>query len=170
MMEYSSGLASIINNSNITDNLRDGVPSPYTEADAVNWIAMTVKVNDPPRFFAIFFSDLLSGSIGLVRKDDVYRMNMEVGYFLAEDLWGKGIMTKAITAAVTYAFSSFDIVRVYAEVFADNPGSRRALEKSGFSCEAVLKKNIIKKGIIKDSCIYSVLRENFRLAGITVTN
>jgi RimJ/RimL family protein N-acetyltransferase len=118
--------------------------------------------NYPPRFFAITVDKALVGSIGLVVKTDIYRKNFEIGYFLAEEHWGKGIATRAIKAATSYAFKDFDIVRVYAEPFSDNPGSRRALEKAGFILEATLRRNVIKNGIIKDSCIYSVLKEDFK--------
>lgn len=154
-------LAVIANNKNVADNLRDGFPFPYSLPDAQNWLNSVIPVNDPPRFFAILSDNYLAGSIGIVTKEDIYRKNIEIGYFLAEEYWGKGIITKAVKAATAYAFSKFDIVRVYAEPYADNPGSRRVLEKAGFICEAVFKKNVIKNGIIKDSCIYSVLRENF---------
>jgi ribosomal-protein-alanine N-acetyltransferase len=154
-------LSIIANNRNIADNLRNGLPFPYSLSDAQNWLNSVIPVNDPPRFFAILFENHLAGSIGIVTKEDIYRKNVEIGYFLAEEYWGKGIMTKAIKAATAYAFSRFDIVRVYAESFADNQGSRRALEKAGFICEAVIKNNIFKNGVVKDSCIYSVLKENF---------
>jgi RimJ/RimL family protein N-acetyltransferase len=163
-VEDADQLAVIANNKNISDNLRDGFPYPYSIHDAYTWLNQVIPVNDPPRFFAIVFNDQLCGSIGIVTKEDIYRKNVEIGYFLAEDYWGKGIITKAIKAVTSYAFSKFDIVRVYAEPFADNPGSRRALEKSGFICEALFRKNVIKNGIVKDSCIYSVLRENFNYA------
>jgi ribosomal-protein-alanine N-acetyltransferase len=154
-------LAIIANNNNIADNLRDGFPYPYALSDAHKWLNSIIPINDPPRFFAILSDNRLAGSIGIVIKDDIYRKNVEIGYFLAEDQWGKGIGTKAVKAATAYAFSRFDIIRVYAEPYADNPASRRILEKAGFICEAVFTKNVIKNGIIKDSCIYSVLRENF---------
>ena len=154
-------LAVIANNKKIFDNLRDGLPNPYSLSDAHNWLNSVIPINDPPKYFAIMSDNYLVGSIGLVTKDDIYRKNLEIGYFLAEEYWGKGIITKAIKAATAYAFSKFDIVRVYAESFADNPGSRRALEKAGFSCEAMIIKNIFKNGVVKDSCIYSVLKENF---------
>ena len=157
----SEKLAVIANNKNIADCLRDGFPFPYSLSDAQNWLNTVIPVNDPPKFFAILSDRRLVGSIGIVTKEDIYRKNVEIGYFLAEEYWGKGIMTKAVKAAAAYAFSGFDIVRVYAEPYADNPGSRRVLEKAGFTCEAVFKKNVIKNGIIKDSCIYSVLKENF---------
>ena len=79
---------------------------------------------------------------------------------MSEEFWGKGIAARSIKAATTYAFRDFDIVRIYAEPFSDNTGSRRALEKAGFRLEATLKNNVIKNGIIKDSCIYSILRED----------
>ena len=155
-------LAYIANNKNIADNLRDGLPLPYTLNDAIVWINSILPENIPPRFFAIEVDKLVVGSIGLVSKTDIYRKNIEIGYFLDQRYWSKGIITKAIKAATSYAFKEFDIVRVYAESFADNAGSRRALEKAGFFLEATIKRNIIKNGIIKDSCIYSVLKENFK--------
>jgi len=163
-IEDAPELAEIANNKKVADNLRDGFPHPYSVEDAYKWLDLILPVNDPPRFFAIIYNDTLSGSIGIVTKEDIYRKNMEIGYFLAEEHWGKGIITTAIKAVTLYAFSSFDIVRVYAEPFADNPGSRRTLEKAGFKCEAIFRKNVIKNGIIKDSCIYSVLKEDFHSA------
>jgi [ribosomal protein S5]-alanine N-acetyltransferase len=154
-------LAVIANNKNIADNLRDGFPHPYSLSDAQNWLNSIIPINVPPRFFAIIFENKLTGSIGIVTKEDIYRKNVEIGYFLSQEFWGKGIVTKAVRAATAYAFSRFDIVRVYAEPYADNHGSRRVLEKAGFKCEAVFKNYVIKNGIIKDSCIYSVLREDF---------
>jgi ribosomal-protein-alanine N-acetyltransferase len=155
-------LASIANNKNITDNLRDGLPFPYSVDDARNWLNSIITENIPPRFFAIIVEKDVAGSIGIVSKSDIYRRNVEIGYFLTESLWGKGIMTRAIKAATSYAFIEFDIVRVYAEPFADNLGSRKALENAGFTLEATFRRNVIKNGIIKDSCIYSVLKEDFK--------
>jgi RimJ/RimL family protein N-acetyltransferase len=152
-------LARIADSKSIADNLRDGFPNPYTLDDALDWLGMVIPQNVPTRFFAIIYDNNLAGSIGIVSKTDIYRKNAEIGYFLGEEFRGKGIATKAIRAATSYAFSTFDIVRVYAEPFCDNPGSRRALEKAGFRHEATFKMNVIKNGVFKDSCIYSVLKE-----------
>lgn len=162
-IEDADDLAFIANNKKIADNLRDAFPIPYHLEDAYKWLDMVLPINDPPRFFAIIYNNRLAGSIAIVTKEDIYRKNVEIGYFLTEELWGKGIITNAIRAITGYAFSEFDIVRVYAEPFADNPGSRRALEKAGFKCEAIFRKNVIKNGIIKDSCIYAVLKEDFHV-------
>jgi [ribosomal protein S5]-alanine N-acetyltransferase len=155
-------LAAIANNRHIADNLRDGFPWPYSLSDANDWLNSVIPVNDPPRFFAIIYENDLAGSIGIVTKNDIYRKNVEIGYFLAEEYWGRGITTKAVKAATAYAFAAFDIVRAYAEPYADNPGSRRVLDKAGYKCEAVLKNYVIKNGVVKDSCIYSVLKEEFK--------
>ena len=155
-------LALIADNKKIADNLRDGFPNPYSVKDAKDWLTIILPENNPPRFFAIIFDKKLAGSIGIVTKADIYRKNFEVGYFLSEEFWGKGIATRAIKAATSYAFREFDVVRIYAEPFSDNIGSRKALEKAGFNLEATLKHYVIKNGIIKDSCIYSVLREDYK--------
>jgi len=158
----ASQLALIADNRKIADNVRDGFPFPYSTKDAQDWLNIILPENNPPRFFAITIDKQLAGSIGIVSKTGIYRKNFEIGFFLSENFWGKGIATKAIKAATSYIFSNFDIVRVYAEVFSDNAGSRRALEKAGFRLEATLKKSIIKNDIIKDICIYSVLREEYK--------
>lgn len=155
-------LALIADNKRITDNLRDGLPSPYSLKDAHDWLNLILPENNPPRFFAITIDKKVIGSIGIVSKTDIYRKNIEIGFFLSENFWGQGIATRAIKAATSYSFRDFDILRVYAESFSDNIGSLRALEKAGFKLEATIKRNIIKNGIIKDSCIYSVLREEYQ--------
>ena len=152
-------LAIIADNKKIADNVRDILPNPYTLRDAHYWLNMILPENNPPKFFAITLNKELVGSIALISKTDIYRKNIEIGFFLSENFWGRGIATRAIKAAASYAFNNFDIIRIYAEVFSDNTGSRRALEKAGFRLEATLKQNIIKNDTIKDSCIYSVLKE-----------
>ncbi|HLN21650.1 MAG TPA: GNAT family protein [Bacteroidales bacterium] len=152
-------LALIANNKKIADNLRDAFPHPYSFQDAVRWLDMVIPQNIPAKFFAIEKEGRLTGSIGIVTKDDIYRKCCEIGYFIREDEWGKGIATQAIRIIAKYAFANFDIVRLYAEPFSDNAGSRKALEKAGFKHEATLRQNVIKNGIVKDSCIYGLLRQ-----------
>jgi RimJ/RimL family protein N-acetyltransferase len=137
-------LALVADNKKIADNIRDGLPNPYSVKDAQDWLNLILPENNPPRFFAVTTGNQVVGSIGIVTKSNIYRRNFE------------------IKAVISYAFRNFDIVRIYAESFSDNIGSRRALEKAGLKLEATLKKSIIKNEIIKDSCIYSILREDFK--------
>jgi RimJ/RimL family protein N-acetyltransferase len=155
-------LAIIADNKDIADNLRDMFPKPYSLNDARQWITSVLEQEGPKRYFAIIVNGRLAGSIGLTPKTDIYRKNAEVGYFLAPEFWKIGITTKALKAITAYAFMTFDIIRVYAEPFADNIGSRRVLEKAGYLHEATFKNYVIKNGVIKDSCIYSVLKEDFK--------
>jgi [ribosomal protein S5]-alanine N-acetyltransferase len=160
-IEDSKALAEIANNKNIADNLQDLFPFPYSVKDARKWLKTILPV-DPPRNFAVVYGGIIVGNIGILTKEDIHRKNVEIGYFLSEKYWGQGIAPRAVKALTSYAFSNFDIIRVYAETFVDNIRSRRTLEKAGFNLEAVLKSYVIKNGILKDSCIYSVLKGNFK--------
>ena len=78
-------LALIADNKKITDNLRDGLPSPYSLNDAHDWLNLILPENNPPRFFAITIDKKVIGSIGIVSKTDIYRKNFEIGFFLSEN-------------------------------------------------------------------------------------
>ncbi len=158
----AESLARITNNKKIFDNLRDVFHHPYTFEDAKNYILRVTNDNQTSKAFAIEVDGKIAGNIGIFFKQDVYRKNTEIGYFLAEEWWDKGVMKKVIKAVVDYIFENFDIIRIYAEPFAENVASRKVLEKVGFRLEAVLKNDVIKNGIIQDSCIYSLLKKEFR--------
>lgn len=147
------------NNKKIWDNLRDEFPFPYTEMAAKEWIKIANQ-NNPLTSFAIVYKGSAVGGIGIVLQTDVFRKNAEIGYWLGEDYWNKGIMTKTLKAITDYAFSTFDIVRIFAHVFESNVSSARVLEKAGFTLEARLKKSIIKNNKIQDCLIYSLLKQN----------
>ncbi|MDD3024790.1 MAG: GNAT family protein [Syntrophomonadaceae bacterium] len=151
-------LAQIANNKKIYDNLRDYFPHPYSVEDANSYIESLSNGDSKQLILAIEYEGLLVGNIGVLFQTDVYRRNGEIGYFLAEEYWGKGIMTKAIQAITAYVFENYDIERIYAEPFFRNMGSRRSLEKAGFYHEATLKKSITKNGVTEDGCIYALLR------------
>ncbi len=146
------------NNRRIWENVRDHFPHPYTLADAERWIFYT-STSLVDKVFAITVDGNAVGSIGLVPKEDVYRKSMEIGYWIGEEVWGRGIMTEAIGAVKEYAFDNFDIVRLYADVFEWNTASARALEKNGFHLEARLQKAIIKDGLIGDLLMYAKIKE-----------
>ncbi len=152
-------LVKIANNKKVANHLRDAFPSPYGPEDAEAWIEMVVNFDGPTRFFAIEYYKELAGSFGAVPKDDIYRKTAEIGYFIGEEYWGKGIMSKVLPMVIPYLFKTFNLVRIYAEPFSNNLASRRVLEKSGFIHEATLKKNICKNDLILDSCIYAVTKD-----------
>jgi len=109
--------------------------------------------------WAITTDDIAVGSIGAFRKDNVHRLTAEMGYYVAEDYWGKGIVTEAVKLACSHIFNHTDIVRIFAEPYAGNVASCRVLEKAGFTFEGTLRKNAIKNDSLVDMKMYAIIKE-----------
>lgn len=145
------------NSAAVARNLRDAFPHPYTDHDAAAWL---VRANDEQaeRSFAITAADAVIGGIGLKREFDVNRLTNEVGYWLGEAWWGRGIATAALQAVSAWAFAELDIVRIWGGVYSSNPASCRVLEKAGYTYEGTLRRSVIKNGVILDQLVYARLR------------
>ncbi len=137
----------------IAGMMRDGFPSPYTHDDAKRFIAMATSPG-PNLFLAIVAGGEAVGGIGIHLLEDVRRRSAEIGYWLSGDLWGQGIITDAVSSLVPVAFERYDIVRLQAGIFSNNPASMRVLEKCGFTREAVHKNAIWKNGTLLDEVMY----------------
>jgi RimJ/RimL family protein N-acetyltransferase len=133
--------------------LRDAFPSPYTREDAHRFISMATGPTTN-LFLAIEVRDEGVGGIGIHPLDDVKRRSAEIGYWLSESLWGKGIMTDSVRSLVPVAFERYDIVRLQAGIFSNTPASMRVLEKCGFIREAVHRDAIAKNGALLDEVMY----------------
>ena len=148
-------------NEKIARNLRDVFPHPYTLADAENFINSCLEADEICQLFrAITVDGHAVGSVGLLLGRDVYQKNAELGYWLAEDFWGRGIMTQTVRQFCREGFSRWDIQLIYAEPFAYNIASRRVLEKAGFTLEGIMRQGVFKRGQVCDSCMYALLRES----------
>ena len=145
------------NNRQVWLTLRDQFPHPYTRADGDEWLAHVAK-QDPVTSFAIVVDDEAAGGIGLAPQPDVHRRSAEVGYWLGETFWNRGIMTAALRTFTEYAFDAHDLIRVFAGVFSTNPASMRVLEKAGYAREGILKKSVVKDGKVLDQVLYAVTR------------
>ncbi len=154
----AESLARYANNRNVSRNLRDAFPFPYTLADANEWLEGTMGAS-PESDFAIASPTELIGGIGLTFGSDVYRRSAEIGYWLGEPFWGRGITTAAVIAVTDYAFAEHDMVRVEAAVFESNPASARVLEKAGYVLEGRLRKSVTKDGQALDELMYARIRE-----------
>ena len=152
-----SRLTSLANNQHIANFLMDSFPHPYTDKDAEHWIDLCLEENKN-LLLAIERKGELIGGIGGHFKDDIHRYNAELGYWIAEHYWGKGIITKTIEHFCSYLFSKYKINRIYADVFSTNPASGRVLEKNGFIKEGTLKKAAYKNGLFIDLLVYSKLK------------
>jgi len=159
-IEDSQNLAKALNNKKIHENLRDGLPFPYTVSDAESFISAMLSADCERTYaWAITVDDIAIGSIGVFRKDNVHRLTAEVGYYIAEEYWGKGIMTKAVKQACHYIFENTDIVRIFAEPYAHNGASCCVLEKAGFAYEGTLRNNAIKNQCLIDTKMYAIIKE-----------
>ncbi|XCP86508.1 GNAT family protein [Roseburia hominis] len=156
----ASDLASALSNKHIQDNLRDGLPYPYTEKDGMDYISAMLSANENDTFaFAIIVDNKVIGSIGVFRQENIHRQTAELGYYIAEEYWGKGIMTEAVKQICDYVFKNSDIIRIYAEPFSYNRASCRVLEKAGFQYEGTLRSNAVKGGKVIDMKMYARIKE-----------
>lgn len=156
----AEAVAIAANNEKIAANLRNAFPYPYTLENA-KWYVNDCIVNAEKRQItrAIVVDGKAVGSIGVFIKDDVYEKSGELGYWLSEEHWGKEIMTEAAMQICHEAFDKFDIIRIFAEPFEYNMGSRRVLEKAGFTYEGTMRNGVFKNGKVHSYCMYSLLRE-----------
>ena len=152
-----AALTKYANNRRIWINLRDTFPYPYTEKDARAWIRQATG-QTPETSFAIALPEEAIGGIGIRLQEDVFRRTAEIGYWLGEPFWGRGIATRAVKTFSECAFMHFDLARLQAGVFAWNSASARVLEKAGYTCEGRLRKNVIKDEKMTDWLVYARLR------------
>ena len=152
-------LAAALSNRKVQDNLRDGLPYPYTEQDGKEFISAMLSADENETFaFAITVDNMVIGSIGIFRQGNIHRQTAELGYYIAEEYWGKGIMTEAVKQICEYVFVKSDIIRIYAGPFAYNIASCRVLEKAGFQYEGTLRNNAVKNNKVIDMKMYSLLK------------
>ena len=154
-------LAEMLNNKNIQNNLRDGLPYPYTVDDAEEYIVSMLSADKTKTFaFAITVNDIAIGSIGVFRCGNIHSRTAEMGYYVGEPYWGKGFATSAVKQTCKYIFDNTDIIRIFAEPFAYNTASCHVLEKAGFQFEGTLHSNAVKNGKIIDMKMYALVKFN----------
>ncbi|HKM34473.1 MAG TPA: GNAT family protein [Lachnospiraceae bacterium] len=159
LVEDAEDLAKALNNKSIHNNLRDGLPFPYTVKDATAFI-QEMHSADPEKAyaFAITYQERVIGSIGIFRKENIHSRTAEIGYYISEEFWGKGLGTSALKQACKYVFDNTDMIRIFADPFARNIASCRILEKSGFLYEGTLYANAFKNGKVEDMIMYALIK------------
>lgn len=154
--EDARSLAQYGNNHNVWRNLRDRFPYPLTLTDTQQYIDKTLR-QSPVSVFAIEADGKAVGVIGLTRGEGERRHCAELGYWLGEPYWGRGIITSAVQAVTEYAIKELGLSRIESYVFSWNPASARILEKMGFEREGILRKSVIKDGVLLDRWLYAYL-------------
>lgn len=155
-------LARHANNPNVAKQLRDRFPHPYTRTHATEFLQFAGS-ESPPRNLAIDVDGHAVGGVGFVPGSDVERYAAEIGYWLGEPLWGRGIATEALTLVTGYVFGELNLLRLFALPFADNVASRRVLEKAGYSCEGILRAASVKFGAPRDQAMYARVNGDWSL-------
>jgi len=164
-MDDAPDLARHANNPKIAINLRDRFPHPYILPDAIIFLTH-VHSQNPRTSFAIAIASEAIGGISLMLGQDVHYLTAELGYWLAEPYWGKGIMTSVVIAVTDYGFLEFGLNRIYAQPYSYNSSSMRVLEKAGFTFEGKLRASVVKNGKILDQSIYAKIREGLTQPGV----
>lgn len=148
------------NSVRVAQFLRDMFPHPYTVADAQKYIAFC-RAQDPSRalMHCIDVGGHAVGSISVVAERDVYRRSAELGFWLGEKYWGRGIMTRAVRQICAEAFAALGVVRIHAMVFAPNAASQAVLRHAGFVLEGVHRRAVFKHGVFFDEHTFALLQE-----------
>lgn len=157
-IEDAPALAAAANNRKIWLMLRDRMAHPYALSDAENYLRGVLE-KEQSDSFCIEVEGGLAGAIGVHAQEDVHRFTAELGYWLTEPHWGKGIATAAVKAMVAHSFATRPWQRIFASVHENNPASARVLEKAGFKFEGRMRRNVCKDGVTLDSLLYARLRD-----------
>jgi RimJ/RimL family protein N-acetyltransferase len=145
------------NNPKIAANLRDQFPHPYTRSAAAAYLT-DVHSADIETSFAVEYAGEAIGGIGFKLGTDIARLSAEMGYWLGEPFWGRGLTTRAVLATSDWAFENYKLTRIFAMAFSHNVGSMRVLEKAGFEREGTMRRSAIKNGVIFDQVLYAKIR------------
>lgn len=158
----ADSLARHANNLNVARQLRDRFPHPYSRANALTFLKFATQDEDPTNL-AIEVHGEAVGGIGYVPGADIERFSAEIGYWLGESHWGRGIVTEALTLVTEDVFRRRNLLRLFALPFADNIGSTRVLEKAGYVLEGILRGSAVKFGKPRDQAIYARVNPNWRM-------
>ena len=159
--EDADALVKYANNANVARQLRDRFPHPYTLRDAKAFIHACSSVR-PHLSFAIVVGGEAVGGIGISPGSDVERFSAEIGYWLGEPFWGRGITADAVRLMSAYAFETCGLLRLFALPFADNRQSTRVLEKAGYTREAILRSSAVKGGVVRDQALYALVNPRWK--------
>jgi len=145
------------NNKNVSRNLSDIFPHPYTVDDARAWLGKHEGV-EPQRDFAIVIEREAVGGVGLYPGKDIFHRSAELGYWIGEEYWGRGIVTEAVIAVTNYGFETFNLMHIFAGTFERNLGSQRVLLKAGFELEGRLRMHATKDGETMNDLVFGIVR------------
>jgi len=145
------------NDPTVAAHLSDMFPHPYTEEHGRAFLEEAAQLLPFRR--CIDIGGEACGAIGLHPRQDLWRRNMEIGFWLGRDKRGQGVMAQAIQQMVALGFETFpEVTRIFGTTFGTNAASQRTMEKAGFKVEAKLIGTLVKNWVTHDELIYAVRR------------
>lgn len=163
-MTDAAALVQHANDPAVAQNLRDRFPYPYLRAHAQAFLKAAVSAAESSNL-AIDVGGQAVGAIGYVAGADVERYSAEIGYWLGQSFWGRGIATEALELVTAHAFGTPNLLRLFALPFADNPASIRVLEKAGYVREGTLRSSAVKFGRPRDQALYARINSAWQPPG-----
>lgn len=157
----ADSLVAHADNVKIAEHLRDRFPHPYTKSDARAFLAHSAAPGGRELNLAVEVEGQAAGAIGLNPGTDVERYSAEVGYWLGEVYWGRGIITEALVLLTEHAFARLNLLRLFALPFAANAASARVLEKAGYQKEGLLRASAVKFGRPRDQLLFSRINDHW---------
>ena len=143
----------------VTRNLFDGFPSPYTLADATGWCNPQTR---PASFGYVGGVDVqgeVVGCVGVRPEDGCLRCNAEVGYWIGQAFWRRGIASEALGLVTPWVWQNLpEVTRLFAPIFSWNEGSQAVARKCGYFKEAELRRSAIKNGQVIDRVQWASIR------------
>lgn len=158
-MADAQNISNYLSDISVSRYLSDSICCPYSFERAERFIHLSL--DNFPLECAIELDGCFAGAINLIEKRDVYRSNLEVGYWLGRPYWNRGIAKEALRQITRVAFKESDIARVYAQVFVENTASCKVLEGCGYVQEGFHPKSLTKDCILYDAAVYATLRDSW---------
>ncbi len=128
-----------------------GIPYPYSEAAARDWIAVEARDWAKGVGCSLAVEDLETGAFCgavclRVRFSRFGTRRGELGYWLGQPYWGRGLATEAVTAGLSWFSAVAKVRQVYAITFANNHGSIGVLTKTGFRLKSITTRSYPARG------------------------
>ena len=157
-----SSLLKYANNKNISDQIFN-IPFPYHEEDAIyrlNFVLQGFK-NKERYVFAITLKDSkeLIGEIGL--HLDKTNNNAQLGYWIAEPFWGKGIATEATSEILKFGFEKLNLNKIYATHYPENKASGKVMLNNKMIKEAELKEHYRINNVYRSVIQYRLTKQEY---------
>lgn len=143
----------------VARNLFEGFPSPYPMAAAEAWCGHEANSGAFGHVWGIVVDGAVAGCIGLVPQAGWFRCNAEIGYWLGQAHWRRGVTSDAVRQVTDWAFAALpELTRIFAPVFSWNEGSQAVVRRCGYVREGVLKRSAIKDGRVIDRVLWAAYR------------